>query len=101
MSEEAISIDEAIDLQRQISEYENNRPRHVVNATPADIEKAKQDWAKSLVERDMGTSIVDGGPLPLHAKIDAMFELHWRFSDLRDRVDSLERDVRELKAGRQ
>jgi hypothetical protein len=86
-----ISVEAAQSLQRQINQYEASRPRHVVTATPADIEKATHDWARALVETDMGTSIATGGPIPLHDKIREMFAIHIRFCDLRDRVDELER----------
>jgi len=86
-----LTEEEFLKLQEDIRDYERQRPRFKITATQKDIDSAVQLWGRKLVETDLGSSIVDGGPLPVHAKIEGvLFEA--------DRRRDLEAMVRELAA---
>ncbi|QDT54649.1 hypothetical protein Pan44_26840 [Caulifigura coniformis] len=88
-----LTEDEFEQLQREMREFEANRPRIVTKATPADVQKTLEQWGRALFERDMGLSVVDGKGLPVYAKIDGILGTEDRVRDLEAEFRSFERRV--------
>lgn len=94
---EPLTEDEFDKLQQAIRLHEANRPRHQVDASQADVDKTLQTWGRTLFEADMGSSVRDGGPIPVHDKIHILLYEPDRRRDLEDQVRALTKRIEKLE----